>query len=379
MTNECEVTQSWIDDFSGTLPMKAQSSQQRHVATCDECQQYWRFVQSFRDLSFAYGEASPPRPNVAKVAVDAAFAPRPSQPLPWRTMGVLSVAAAASLFLYAFVSRPGKSNDASPAALSPSKPPLLSRLTAAPPVALPWMHAAPDAETGMAMGGTQVKRVGEAHFGKPRRGVDLALEDGRVQISAPPGDARKYVVQTRFFRVEVLGARALVDSQSVVVQEGQVRIVSLAGRVLVPSLRRGQRWMLPDVAPATSPTAGYADLLAQARQKMAQGESASASALAKRILQQTLEPNVRAEVETLLAECHQIGGDLSAAARQYELVAAKYVATRAGENALFAAAKLWQSLAADEQAQSSLRLYLQRYPHGLFRADAERRLRANPE
>ncbi|MDX2018858.1 MAG: hypothetical protein SF187_01355 [Deltaproteobacteria bacterium] len=209
--------------------------------------------------------------------------------------------------------------------------------------------------------------------------MDLALEDGRVQISAPPGDARKYVVQTRFFRVEVLGARALVDSQSVVVQEGQVRILSLAGRVLVPSLRRGQRWMLPDVAPATSPTAGYADLLAQARQKMAQGESASASALAKRILQQTLEPNVRAEVETLLAECHQIGGDLSAAARQYELVAAKYVATRAGENALFAAAKLWQSLAADERAQSSLRLYLQRYPHGLFRADAERRLRANPE
>ena len=83
-----------------------------------------------------------------------------------------------------------------------------------------------------------------------------------------------------------------------------------------------------------------------------------------------------AEAHTILAECAQMAGQPRAAVERYLLVARRYSNLPAGETALFAAARIEANAGHLQAARDLFERYLERYPDGTLRAEAERRLRA---
>jgi tetratricopeptide (TPR) repeat protein len=86
--------------------------------------------------------------------------------------------------------------------------------------------------------------------------------------------------------------------------------------------------------------------------------------------------SLRAEALSLRADCAQVEGDRAAAIAAYSQVAQSFAALPAGENALFAAARLEQERGGRAAATAGLRRYLARYPRGRFVKEARQRLRA---
>ena len=71
-----------------------------------------------------------------------------------------------------------------------------------------------------------------------------------------------------------------------------------------------------------------------------------------------------------------VDGDRGAAVEAYLRVARAFAELPAGENALFAAARLEADRQRSAAAAQLLERYLERYPHGRFEREARARLRA---
>jgi ferric-dicitrate binding protein FerR (iron transport regulator) len=128
----------------------------------------------------------------------------------------------------------------------------------------------------------------------------------------------------------------------------------------------------PDRAPQ-SPAIEHQ--LEQARVALGRRDLALAREIITRVLAQNLKPQAAAEALSLRAECALMAGDLAGAAAGYRIVSQRFSNLPAGENAMFASARIDADRLSGARAHSGLMRYLARYPHGRFVKEASARLR----
>jgi ferric-dicitrate binding protein FerR (iron transport regulator) len=243
----------------------------------------------------------------------------------------------------------------------------------------------------------------------------LRLDAGSVLADVDPGVHQSFVVETSRFSVLVLGTRFEVSLDEVRVQRGRVRVLAPDGRVLVAALGPGERFALdaipqgraatvvgreeraasgaperapqvigmvakkPEAAPVQSHAAvvrgDAAELLGEARTQLGARQVARAQQQIDAALALSPSRSLRAEAMSLRAECALVEGDRGAAIDAYLHVAQEFGELPAGENALFAAARLELDRGHGMAAGHVLERYLARYPHGRFIKEATARLR----
>ncbi len=222
----------------------------------------------------------------------------------------------------------------------------------------------------------------------------LELRDGVVQVSVDPAAGQRFRVATTAFTVEVVGTEFTVARDRVEVRAGRVLVWS-PSHDLLAELGAGDEWKpsqvaspptrtRPRVAAARSPTPptaaararDHAAILIRARRALAGGDVAAAKAAISTVLADSPRRGEQAEAHTLRAECALVSGDPELAARGYLTVAKRYADLAAGDNALFAAARLAANAGRNSDADKLLRRYLERYPAGRFTREAKRRLDA---
>jgi TolA-binding protein len=214
---------------------------------------------------------------------------------------------------------------------------------------------------------------------------ELTLREGELTAEVDPTRNQSFVVITRDFRVEVLGTRFAVTQTSVSVTRGRVRIVSPDGSERAV-LAAGERY---DVETATAEEARVASspkraevrpapaathvpaLLTEARDALASDRLEQARRAIDRALSAKPSGAARAEALTLRAELLVAQGDRGGALSAYLEVASRFQKLPAGENALFAAARIHGDAPA---AKKLLQQYLERYPNGRFVVEAKYRL-----
>jgi hypothetical protein len=219
----------------------------------------------------------------------------------------------------------------------------------------------------------------------------VVLRHGSVLVAVDPRPHLPFAVQTGRFVVEVRGTRFRVDANGVDVYEGHVRIRDLAGSVLVESLGAGEHWrvsvpppVVVAVPPAPAPVhqleapsrivSTAAPHLARARTHLASKDIEAA----RRELALALDANPtrtqRATAAVLAADASFVEGDTKHAIALYREAHAEYADLLAGQNALFAAARLQMKIGPAAEARELLEQYLEHYPHGEFSIDATTRL-----
>jgi len=224
---------------------------------------------------------------------------------------------------------------------------------------------------------------------------ELSLRSGVVIAEVDPEPHRSFAVITNDFRVEVLGTRFEVTPSSVSVSRGRVRIAALDGTeravlnagerydleaetaVLAPKpqKRSEARKAVGKATTAPSPAISAPDvaaLLTEARDALATDRFEQARRAIDRALAAQPAGATRAEALTLRAELLSAQGNRAGAVAAYIEVATRFQSMPAGENALFAAARMNDDAAA---AKKLLAQYLERYPHGRFVVEAKYRLK----
>jgi len=219
----------------------------------------------------------------------------------------------------------------------------------------------------------------------------VVLRHGSVLVAVDPRPHLPFAVQTDRFVVEVRGTRFRVDANGVDVYEGHVRIRDLAGSVLVESLRAGEHWRVSVpppvavVAPATPAPVHQLEapsrIVSTAAPHLARARSHLASKevdVARRELALALDANPtrtqRATAAVLAADACFVEGDSKRAIALYLEAHDDYPDLLAGENALFAAARLQMKVGPATAAKELLEQYLDHYPHGEFSIEATTRL-----
>lgn len=216
--------------------------------------------------------------------------------------------------------------------------------------------------------------------------------EGGIFADVDRSAAKRFRVITDRFIVEVLGTRFEVDLKGVRVHRGAVQIRTRDGRIVVESLTAPARWEFqPAIAverAATNPRqqnvrneqrsikASCKTLLKQARSLLADDKPTEAAATIQTALALSPTRADRAEAKSLQAECALIRGDLVTAVSTYRAVAERYKGLPAAENALFAAARIEYTRGDRAAASALLEGYLREYPHGRFRKEVIRRLKA---
>lgn len=313
-----------------------------------------------------------------------AAASAPSFGLAWA--GGLAVAVAAAALVVLLAQR-GDEGEA-PAAVLPAKP---SNDTAA-------SVQQPSAEVARLIAGERVRTSTRTQVTLDHASVELApqseaqwnekahelfLPQGELLAEVDPTVHRSFVVVTPEFRVEVLGTRFEVTQSSVIVLRGRVRVVSPNGTERAV-LRAGERYdhvaavetVERELEPEARERVNVAALLTQARDALAVGELERSRRAIESVLAAKPPKAARAEALTLRAELFDVQGDRSSAIAAYLEVASRFHALPAGENALFAAARLERNAA---KAHKLLSQYLERYPRGRFVVEAKYRLeRSSP-
>jgi hypothetical protein len=238
--------------------------------------------------------------------------------------------------------------------------------------------------------GTALRWTASAH--------ELRLDEGRVVADVDPKAQRPFTVSTADFAVLVLGTRFEVALDEVKVERGRVRVVATDGAVLAESLGAGEHLIVPlaaeleqgafdarpvrhgrptRVKPARS--AGAAKdpgaLLIEARAHLAARRVDDARQSIDAALALGRVRSQRAEAMSLRAECALVEGDLATAVEVYLRVARAFAREPAGQNALFAAARLEAERGRSASAAALLERYLARYPRGRFVKEARTRLR----
>ncbi len=234
----------------------------------------------------------------------------------------------------------------------------------------------------------------------PEQAEMLRLDAGTVRAEVRRGDHSGFRIETDEFSAHVLGTVFEVTETEVKVEQGAVKVTGPEGDVFADRLEAGDSWQLPgskdarDQAeaggaasgdhaadregpaggPQATEAASAATLLVRARGELAGERVGAARELIEDARALELSVIERAEAETLLAEAALVGGDRPEAAARYLEVAERYSELRAGENALFAAARIEAERGRRDRATALLSQYLDRYPSGRFFADAERRL-----
>jgi hypothetical protein len=261
---------------------------------------------------------------------------------------------------------------------------------------------------------TQVARVALAHgtleltagttLRWDRDARQVTLEHGSVTADVDPNAGQRFRVQTRRFTVHVLGTRFTVDQDGVSVERGKVAVLAPDGTVWVAALTAGEHFTAAEEsaqAPAPEATDTLADadaaahdvatresprardgrslrqaraLLAQARAQLAAGDTLTASGTVGEALASAGTRADRAEALSLRAECSLVAGDFERAIAGYLRVSRAYANLPAGQNALFAAARLQAERGQRAAAVGLLTRYLGRYPRGRFVSEARQRL-----
>ena len=211
---------------------------------------------------------------------------------------------------------------------------------------------------------------------------ELSLPQGELLAEVDPKPRRPFAVVTPDFRAEVLGTRFEVTQSSVVVLRGRVRVVAPSGEQRAV-LNAGERYdhvveaaLEPEPAEPVSALGArervnVAALLTQARDALAAGELDRSRRAIDSVLAAKPRQTARAEALTLRAELFEVQGDRGSAIAAYLEVASRFRNLAAGENALFAAARLERN---EAKAQQLLSQYLERYPRGRFVVEAKYRL-----
>jgi len=239
--------------------------------------------------------------------------------------------------------------------------------------------------------GTALRWTASAH--------DLRLEQGRVVADVDPKAQKPFTVSTAQFAVHVLGTRFEVALDEVTVERGRVRVVAADGAVLAEALGAGDHLIVPqadelelgavDPQPdlrarsarpkrASVPAGAAKDasaLLSEARAHLAARRVADARRSVDAALALARAQSQRAEAMSLRAECALVEGDLATAVEAYLRVARAFGHDPAGQNALFAAARLEAERGRSASAAALLERYLARYPRGRFVKEARTRLR----
>jgi ferric-dicitrate binding protein FerR (iron transport regulator) len=163
------------------------------------------------------------------------------------------------------------------------------------------------------------------------------------------------------------------------VPEGDHEGTAVAGRTRESNAALGER-----EAPASEGATRGAELvprpavdrrLDQAREALGRRDVARAREIVASVLRENLSRRDQAEALSLRAECALVAGDAAGAAAAYRLVAKRFATLPAGENALFASARIDAERLSGASAEAGLTRYLARYPRGRFVKEAEARLR----
>jgi hypothetical protein len=224
----------------------------------------------------------------------------------------------------------------------------------------------------------------------------VALRDAIVDVSVDPEVHRSFRIVTPHFLVDVVGTVFRVDRDTVGVTRGRVRVLAPQTEELLAELGPGGSWSyhepVPSVpadvtsSPFEPPTASSsrgettaqlsgAELLVRARHRLAEGDARGARADVVLALSSRLNTAEQAEAHMLQGDCALVGGDPATAVRRYLDVSRRFGGLKAGETALFAAARVESNAGHRASARDLLETYLRRYPTGQFRSDAEDRLR----
>jgi ferric-dicitrate binding protein FerR (iron transport regulator) len=209
----------------------------------------------------------------------------------------------------------------------------------------------------------------------------LRLEAGSLVADVDPSAHRTFAVETARFRVLVLGTRFSVSLDAVSVERGGVRVIGVAPQSPPIELGPGERFSVaPDAAPAPAPARASrpaksaAEWLGEARAQLAAQHVASARHAIDAALSLAPERALHAEALSLRADCALIEGDLGGAVEAYLRVARAFAALPAGQNALFAAARIESDRGHSAVAAQLLERYLAAYPQGHFVREARARL-----
>jgi TolA-binding protein len=395
----------------GRLDAREGASVTRHLATCAACQSLAAELARMAEL--AGGVPLPPktplehqRGRVAllnQAALEAgALAPAPHRPSS-RIVRLGALAVAASLALAAggalFVRR-----DVG------AQPALARTIPAAPRIA--------------ARLETRVLAVGEARFTRTHVGKleRVALEEGAINLEVRPlGPDERFVVATGDGEVEVRGTVFRVEAHedrlvSVWVSEGKVEVRYAAGAKLEPGaagltarsadgapapigatlLRAGQTWA-PSSAPSSAPSEGpsvappaavasapvaSAAVGPSAAPKAAaptgavarlQGQATHATAAANGAPAAPVETPAHASNKGGFAEAMRLieRGDYAAGADQLEAYRKANPKDARAEDAAYLSMIALQRAGRREDAAAAARRYLQQFPNGYRRAEAQ--------
>jgi hypothetical protein len=237
----------------------------------------------------------------------------------------------------------------------------------------------------------------------------LILQSRAIDVSVDPQPHRRFRVITDHFSVEVMGTRFHVDALGVRVSEGVVQIRGTDGAILVEHLGPGQSYTVPapveapakppelstveaspapeapsrNVAPANHrarfeprSSAPASAELAKARRALSEGDISGARSVLADVRARRLVRRDQAEADTLEAECALVARDSEGAVSRYLEIARAYGDLPAGENALFAAARIEADAGHKDKAVEHLDAYLAAHPHGRFHEEAIARLSA---
>jgi len=390
---------------------------EEHLASCQHCHRDAQLLDGLRELASSAQPSSLP-PQVREQAIRGALArahtesaARRERRWVWPTAAFAGLAAATAL---ALVLRAGTSAPAphDEVAQAPRVVPAAARIdrvlsgrvavdgelqaTGKPLASVAVLRAQDDATVMLGHATVQLRAGTALRWDRQQHSV--RLENGSVIADVDPSAGKRFSVVTPTFSVLVLGTRFEVSLQGVKVERGRVRVTAPDGAVLAESLAAGERLVVPPLRAETevAASAELADskprqargkpnapraavdaalLLTQARTHLAARQVDEARRSLEAALALAQQRDQRAEAMTLRAECALVAGDLGGAVEAYLRVARAFERHPAGQNALFAAARLEAERGRSAAAANLLERYLARYPQGRFVKEAHARLR----